>query len=270
MGQAAELDDKPKTETKAEKTPKRKHRVLKAVLGVFAFLLLGVVLFAGWLGLVPGLSLIMGSNTAKDLGVHYTDADFSSYQAKTSAVFIDFSEAPDNPAKPGKKAVFAVPKTTTDMTLTDQEITAALNSINWAWMPLNNPQVKFSDGSLEASGTINMAHITDFVHFIGGVGYDDAAVQKAVDYGKKTVGNAPIYIKAAASVENDTLTLQLQEVKIGRFTVPKDIANKVLRTGTTNAIVKADNFEAKKVTFTNGELHFSGTYPSKVYVKHPD
>lgn len=258
-------ETEPKTETIH---PKRRAKKLKIFLSLFFVVLLVLVLIAGWLGFVPGLSSLLGATKARDLGVHYTQTDFATYQLKTGTKFTDFNDAPDNPAKPGKKVVFADPKQADELAITQEEITAAVNSIDWAWMPLSNAQIKFTNDTVEVSGNIRLDHVQDFVRFIGGVGYSDSDVAKAVSWGKKFANNTAIYAKAKASVENDTLSLQLQQIQIGRFNVPMGIASKVVTTGTTNAIVRADNFEAKSVTFKNGTLQFSGTYPGTIYVKH--
>jgi hypothetical protein len=180
----------------------------------------------------------------------------------------DFATAPDNPSKPSKKVVFADPQTVENVTFTQQEITAAINSIKWEWMPLSDAQVKFGAGNtVEVSGNLNMQHIDDFVKFIGGVGYSDADVNKAISWGEKMVGNAAVYVKGTASVANDNLTLDLQQVQVGRYSAPVDISNRVFQTGASNALTRADNLEAKSVTFTSDAMHFSGSYPKTVYVR---
>jgi hypothetical protein len=264
-------DSKVESDVKNNRTvekSKKSHKLLYSLLIIFAVVIIIPVLIAGWFGFVPGLSSIMGANTPRDLGITYTEADYASYKEKTGVAFIDFSEAPENPNKPGKKIVFSDPKTVSNQEFTQEELTAAINSVGWAWMPLKNAQVKFTQDVVEVSGNLNIDNIDKFITFIGGVGYSNENVNTAISWGKKLVGDAPIYIKANATVANDQLTFNLVEAQVGRYSVPQDIADKVLSTGTTNAILKTDNLEATLAQPVDGALLFSGTYPTTIYVRY--
>lgn len=249
-----------------EVKPKKKHRAL-LIFGIIAAIIIAVpLLVAGWFGFIPGLSNLLGAKTPVDLGVKWSAADYESYLEKTNANFIDFSEAPVNPDDPSKKIVFADPVTVTNQTFTQEELTAAINSVGWAWMPISNAQVRLSQDTVEISGNLELENIENFVNFIGGVGYDDASVKTAADWGRRLAQGAPIYLKASTSVSNNQLDFSLQDVKIGRFSVPQDIANTVVFTGSTNSINNANNFSAESATFSEGLLNFSGQYPTTVYV----
>jgi hypothetical protein len=246
----------------------KKRRKWPWVVGTLVLIFIVIPVFVlGYLGFVPGLSSLMGATKARDLGVRYTEADFISYQTKTGRQFLDFANAPDNPLKPGKKTIFADSKPQDTFT-TQEEITAAINLVGWSWMPLTNAQVRFGDGTVEVSGNLNMDQISNFVNFIGGVGYNQSDVDKALSWGKRLAGNPPIYIKAAASVTNNVLDMNIEQVKIGRFNAPRDTASKVLNTGTVNALDNTYGLNTESATFSNGQLHFVGTSPSTIYVKH--
>lgn len=253
--------------TKTQKTKKKSRGKLFALIGVVvAIILLVPVLIAGWFGFIPGLSNILGAKDPVDLGVTWTEADYQSYLDKTNASFLDYENAPPNPEDPIKKTIFADPTTVANQTFTQEELTAAINSIDWAWMPISNAQVRLSDNTVEISGNLELDNIEKFVSFIGGVGYDDNSVQTAADWGRRLANGAPIYLKANASVSNDVLDFSLQDVKVGRFSIPQDIANRVVYTGSSNSINNAKNFDAESVTFEDGALQFSGTYPQTIYV----
>jgi len=249
-------------------TPKtKKHRIWPWIVAIIALIILIPVLITTFFGFMPGLSSIFGMNKPVDLGVKWTAADYASYQAKTGGKFVDFTTAPSNPNKPGKKIVFANPKQM-DVSLTQEEITATINSVGWLWMPIKNAQVKFVDGGLEVSGSVNAAYIPNFVSFIGGVGYSQSTVDQASSYAK-LLGDPPIYIKADASVSNNVLALNVTKAKVGRFNIPVNIANNVLSNGTGSIKTNAtpEGYEAKNVSFQGGQMHFFGTSPTTVYVK---
>ncbi len=246
----------------------KKHKKLKIFSIILAVVLIVPILVAGWYGFVPGLSNILGARTPRDLGVRWTEADFDSYKAKTNTNFIDFSNAPDNPNKPGKKTVFDDPKTVDNLQLTQEEITAAINSLGWSWLPATNVQVRLKNGVMEVSGNIKLDHIEQFVNFIGGVGYSNEDVSKAADWGRKLVNGGAFYAQGAASVSNDTLVLDLQRISIGRFNAPMDIAQKVIHTGGSNGIDRTDHLSVASATIGDGSLTFTGTYPTTIYVMH--
>ena len=253
--------------TKNTDKPKRKRTKLKISVAVLAILLLIPILFMGWMGFVPGLSDLFGATKARDLGVQYTDADYSSYLEKTNITLQDFTSAPPNPDKPGKFIVFSNPQTFTDLSVTQEELTAAINEIDWLWMPVKNAQVKLTNGIVEVSGNLNTQYATEFISFIGGVGYSESDVEKVVSYAQKFAADAPVYINATASVEDDKLSFRLNEVQVGRFNVPMDIANTVLSTGTTNAILNTKDLVATSAKPVEGAMLFTGTLPTTVYVK---
>lgn len=256
----------PEQTPKAKPARPKKRHVWRWVTGAIAILILVPVLFLGYMGLVPGLSSVFGSNKPKDLGVRYTAADYTSYQQKTGSQFLDFANAPPNPDKPGKKIVFADPKQM-DLNLTQSEVTAAINSVGWAWMPIKNAQVRIGDGTLEVSGNVSGAVIPNFVNFIGGVGYSQSDVEKASAWAKR-LGNPPIYLKGNVSVTDNVLDLRVTEAQIGKFKIPIASAEKVLSTGTYNIKNNAAGYYAKSASFQNGQLHFVGTAPTTIYVKH--
>lgn len=257
--------DQPKTATKRDQPRNKKRRLWPWVLAVIVVIILIPVVILAFFGLVPGVSSVLGFNKPKDLGVRYTSADYASYQSKTGGQFVDFANAPANPNKAGKKVVFANPKQM-DVKLTQEEITATINSVGWVWMPIKNAQVRMGNGTVEISGNVNASAIPNFVNFIGGVGYSQAVVDQASSWAK-ILGNPPIYIKANATVTNNVLTLQVTEGQVGKFKIPSSIAENVLKTGTTNIKNNAVGYDVQHAAFQDGQLHFVGTSPTTVYVK---
>jgi hypothetical protein len=257
-----------KQEEPTQSTTPKKRKKWPWVVGILAVLgvivLIPLIIFT-FMGIMPGFSNWFGFNKPVDLGVKWSAADWASYQQKTGGNFIDFTSAPLNPENNTKKTVFADPKQM-DVNLTQEEITAAINSSGWLWMPIKNAQVKFNNGQVEVSGNINTAYIPNFVNFIGGVGYSQADVEQATSWAK-LLGEPPIYIKANASVTNNIPSLQIVEAKVSRFSIPVDIANKVIQTGTNNAIPRTSGLDIQKATFSDGQLNFTGTTPTTVYVK---
>lgn len=261
-------EENTKEEEQTVQVTKKSHSKIKIFVAVVIFLVIILTLVVGWLGFMPGLSDLMGANKPKDLGVRYTMADYDGYRQKTNASFLDLDNAPSIQNNFGDKLIFDGFKSIEGLSLTQEEITATVNEIGWTWMPISNAQVKISDNTVEISGNLNLDYMNEFTDFIGGIGYNKEDVGKAVSFAKKFSGKPPIYVKVEASVVDDNLSLKLIDINIGRLAAPLEIAEKVLSTGTANAIKKIDKLEAKSATFeSDGTLKFDGVYPSIVYVR---
>lgn len=258
--------EEPKPETKTKKSHTGRNVFIGLAIGLI--IVIGVpVLIAGYFGLVPGVSTLMGATKAKDLGVTYTPQDYQAFLTKTQTNLQNYANAPVSPDNPAKKTVFADPVVVNNQVVSQEELTAAINESGWLWMPIKNAQVKLTDGTVEIAGNLQLDYITQFISYIGGVGYSQSDIDTAVGWGKKLVNNAPIYIKASGSVTNNQLQLSVQEAQIGRYSVPPEIAQQVLSAGTQSAINNTPHLDAQSATLNNGTITFTGTHPSTIYVK---
>ena len=57
-------------------------KIFKLLLIILLIIVVGAVLLLGYLGFIPGLSTIFGSDKPRDLGVKYTYADYVSAAQK--------------------------------------------------------------------------------------------------------------------------------------------------------------------------------------------
>jgi len=261
----------PQEEQVVSKEPKKKSfvgRIVKSILLFLLVVLIGGVLYAGWLGFIPGLSSLLGANKARDLGVSYSQVDIDSFLAKRSkdVLELNYADAPSNPSDPSYKYVFTDP-VALDATFTQAEITGRINETKWSGMPFVNVQVRFNDGgNIELSGNILSDKIKGFIDTIGGVGYSEEDIDTALTWLNRMAGNPAIYINADVQVINNSLQLSINEAKINRWSAPLDDANQVLSTATRNALAKVAGLSIDSVTFDSAGLHFIGTTPNKVYV----
>lgn len=259
--------ENPDAKSNEEFGKKQRGGTTKILLTIALILLIPLLLVGGWLGFVPGLSNIMGARSVKDLGVTYTEQDYESYLDKTSTEFLNINDAPAQPDSPNKKVVFADQATAENMTLTQEEITAAINESGWIWMPLTDVQVRMNDGGVEVAGRLNTDHLQSFITYIGGIDVDPGQVESAIGWAERLLGSAPVYLRVDTSISDGSLQLSLAEGNIGRFSIPTEIGNTVLRTGTESVLSNTPLLDISSVQFQDGSLQFSGTYPSTVYVK---
>lgn len=88
--------------TTNQKLDRRHHKLMIALATIFCLIIIFPIVLLGWLGFVPGLSGMMGSSKPKDLGVHYTPDDYTSYEQKTSFTLKEYSLAPVSPNNPNQ------------------------------------------------------------------------------------------------------------------------------------------------------------------------
>lgn len=245
----------------------KSHKLLWVIIVIIVIFLALPVLVAGWLGFVPGLSNLMGSADPKDLGVRYSQQDVDSYKQKTTIAIKDYSLAPQDPKNPAEKSVLANPKSVNEMNLTQEEITAAINSTGWTWMPVENTQVRITDGTIEISGKLNLDRIDEFSQYISDSGNNDQDVKNSINWAKRLTNNAPVYAKANAIITNNVLSFKLLEAQIGRLDIPLGKVGNELSNGGTQAIINADNFSVNSAELLDNNLLFTGVYPATIYLK---
>lgn len=104
------------------------------------------------------------------------------------------------------------------------------------------------------------------------LGYSEAEVQKAFEAARFIKVNPPIYFKGKPVIKNNQLTINAQTLEIGHFQVPLDKFNveDSLSNIAEDIFDEVPNFEAKSVTFKDGEMTFDGTVPAKQEVVMKD
>jgi len=190
-------------------------RTLARLFLLFVFLLIVIpILGLGFMGFIPGLSSILGTNKARDLGIKYTEADRLSGRAKSQ---IEYGVLPEN-----TDAVNSLVRTGTRVVKTEftsQEITALANNRSWKYWPYANVQVKFNaDGSAEISGNLIKDRLPGYGVYIG-------APKQAVDFAIKFLPDNPsFYLKMkAALIDNKVSLFEPESFQIGRVPLPVSI-----------------------------------------------
>ncbi len=234
-------------------------KLLLFLLFIPVVLILGIVLYLGYLGFIPGLSTIMKTDRPRDLGISYTEADFTKYNEKVGATVKPLDETKN----PGKNFVFSEPKEL-DVTLTAEECSARLNYAKWKYMPVTNLQVKFNDdSSLEVSGNLIVENIPQL---LSASGYKISNEQLNNLIGK--IDGLPInptfYAKAKPQVANNKATVAIESLEVGKLSIdPNKYDGNELATELVNQIfTTVDGFEAESITFSNQGMKFKGQAPT--------
>ena len=236
--------------------------IKRFVVGLIVVIIV-VVLGLGYLGFVPGVSKLLGSDKPRDLGITYTAADLKSITSKNHVQRIVLESAPDIKSSFVLKGTQAI-----NNVFTDKEITARLGQeSDWLFNPFTNVQVKIGkDGTVEASGVVRVDRLRGYAEATGVSSTDIEAISKGMDKYKVPRISFPAYVKGSLSIENNKLNIDLSELYIGKIPVAKalysqaksafeDFVYKRLTSGGYGSLY------VKSLSFSNGKMSFSGNIP---------
>ncbi len=212
----------------------------------------------GYLGIAPGVVGLFGSGGARDLGVRFTPADLESYNAKgqTRVTALPAGAGPHE----SMKVTGSVP---VKASFTGEELTAvaAEREKQWAYWPVTGCQIKIGqDGTVEASGILRVNRAYGYA---AAMGLPTSAVDQAMQVLKTIGSNPPVYIRGTGSVTNGKVQLDIEQLEIGRLSVPASILAQesgVAASG-IERIMSASGIQANSVSFTGGKLNFDGSKP---------
>jgi hypothetical protein len=174
-------------------------------------LLIVSVLILGYLGFVPVISNLFGSNKPKDLGIKHTETDRNSARIKGQVEWVALTEGEGGGGGyqlAGRRAV----KTE----FSSAEISALMNNRPWKYWPYKDVQVKFNkDGSGEISGIFLKDRLV-------GYGAKIEAPKEAVVFAQKLLPtNTVFYLKGKAALkENEVILFEPEVFELGRLSLP--------------------------------------------------
>lgn len=226
----------------------------------------GGVLVLGYFGIIPMPGDFFNVTKPKDLGVTYTKEDYDEFMEKTESQVLSLDKAPEE-LQTGPGIVFTSPKPY-DMSFTNSEISARINYSNWSSMPVENVQVKFSDGGIiEVSGNLITSKLKNIASIAGYGGYSEENVDKGLNWIEKLGSNPAFYLKAKTEITNNELNLDTESIEINRLGLPADQANKALTIAAETIIKSVTGLDTEKLTITENAYNFKGNAPSVIYSK---
>jgi hypothetical protein len=239
--------------------------IKKFVVGLIVVIIV-VVLGLGYLGFVPGVSKMLGSDKPRDLGITYTDADLKSITSKNRVQRIVLESAPDI------KSIFVL-KGSQAITnvFTDKEITARLGQeSDWLFNPFTNVQIKIGEnGIVEASGTVRVDRLKSYAEATGVSSTDIETISKGMDKYKVPRISFPAYVKGNLSIENNRVNIDVSELHIGKIPVPKGLYSQAKRSFEDFVYERLTSggygsLYVKSLSFSNGKMSFSGNIPKVI------
>lgn len=202
--------------------------------GIIGLVILGVLVLA-YLGFVPILSDLMGTNKAKDLGVTYSEANYASGLDKVPGAIVlnpQYLCATCPYTSSGSVAV--------NTNFTQEEFTAMMNKRNSQVGPLRDAQFKFNaDGTVEGSGILIDPRVS-----------------------------GPVYVKGKIdSASGRNATLKLDYAEIGKLPLTGDqakIAEQLANDIIQKTFAQNPGLSITDISIEEGKINFNGTLPKEV------
>lgn len=217
------------------------------------------ILLGGYLGLIPGVSAIFGSDKPRDLGIKTNPEILRTANSKTKT---EIANLPANTSI--DQSLRYEGSHPIDTTFSSEEITAMVNNSRWKYNPLSQVQVKINpDGSGEASGYIDFNAALQYATSFG-VSTDD--IDMALKKYPIPRTKFPFYIKATGSVTHNQLTAQVQKLELARIPVPSGIVGEYLSEALNfveDKYLNSPSLSVTKLENQSGKIYFQGSVPDK-------
>lgn len=158
-------------------------------------------LTVGYLGFVPGVSDVMGTNKPIDLGVEYTATDLNSANQKLSQLY--------SASKP------------TQIQLTSNELTALMadQSEKSESIPIQQPQVKVTETGVQISGILDVEKFSKITETSG----ISSSLKSQIESAARLVKTNPsIYLDMSIDVQDGELQTMINSAKIGQINIPRE------------------------------------------------
>jgi hypothetical protein len=232
-----------------------------------------VLLALGYLGFVPGVSDLFGSNKPRDLGVTYTLDDFQSARAKTGIGITDSpstnlpsTELPSNTTS--EQSLKLSNQGAANIILTQAELNALLSNPQWKNYPLSDCQLRINpDGTVEFTGILLKDRLVGYGKTIGTT---KDKLRFLTDYLKYLPSNPAFYIKGTVAVANGQIVnADITDFHVGNLSLTgpvQDHMDRLIQLAQTK-MAKSHDFSIQSLKLANGQLEFEGTLPGIVRTK---
>jgi len=228
---------------------------------LFTVLISGGALLAvgGYLGFVPYVNKLFGSDKPRDLGIRFAPGDSLKAQEKIGIKLVALPK--DTPVTESFKLKGKKPAS---YSMTSEELTAASNNRPWVYYPLSAVQVKINqDSSVEVSGMLDTVKLINYAEAIG---FDLTKPREYMNQYRLNFQKLPFYLKGIGSVHDNKVALDLQSAEIGRFAIPIEVVGQAetpVVSFIETFISKTPSFYAKRLEINSGKFIFEGSLPEE-------
>ena len=235
---------------------------MKKLLVVILLLFIVVVSILGYLGFVPIVSSVFGSNKPKNLGIKYTLEDKKTAVEKLGIKYDQLSAK-----ETAEKGLVLKGSHPVDKLLTSQELTALADTRQKqvALFPFKNVQIRINtDNTIEGSAILEF---NTALNYLLTLGVPLEQINQAVDKFKILRGELPVYLKVSGEVANNSSNVTVKSAEIARIPIPQSLVNKY--GPSLNNLVediisqRRPNHDIKSLKVENGQVHFVGSSPDE-------
>ncbi len=222
----------------------------RVILWLLLLLVLLGLFLLGRTGLVPGLSAAVGAAKPRDLGVRPAPEQFAAVVERLGYGLQNDPTATDPTAY---QKVYAG-QMRVDQVLTESELSSLLTYNHVSWWPFSEVQLKVHEnGTLEASLNV----ITQNIPWEQ---VPEGILRQLPD---RIPASVPVYLKGRLEpLGGARFQAEIERLEVGRVAVPDSVVNDQTVTEFINGRAAAiPGFAVESLTFQDGQLHFSGTFP---------
>lgn len=207
---------------------------------------IGALFAAGYfLGNVPIISDLLGTNEQRDLGVELSvESSYSGLDALNHPVTVeDLREIVANPQS----------FTSAHTTLTEEEVSSLLAIGHIPNFPFRTIQLDFgADGTVRSSGVLDTQTLQAL---IDDVGISNETIDKIMGY-VKTGRYVNYYVKGKCGIINNQLSLEIDKLEFGRVPFPGDfVENELTVVGyDVTSYLNTQGFNIRKLAISDGQI----------------
>jgi hypothetical protein len=219
-----------------------------------------IVLVLGYLGYMPIVSYIFGTNRPKDLGVKYTQEDIDSFIQKTG---MEGKALTSTQMTSGKSLIYKGQKKVENVELTQEELSYYFGSRDWVDHPLEDGmQIRIVDDEIEFSGAIDMDNVKNYA-LATNVPKDQ--VEKIDEYKKYLGNNKAFYLKGQLDVKDNKVNYDLDKIQVGNIKIPDSVmSNEEFNKIATERFTSIPGMDIESFEVKDGKAVFSGSLPQMV------
>ena len=216
------------------------------------------------MGLVPLLSDFLGAGKA-DLGIQYASSDilelrhsYEKYLAGVKRPDIGMTSAPtDSGQSKELKPDLTDTARHQAMSISNAQLSALLNSDKFTVLPMRDIQAKSGTGTIELSGILAADRLGPFLKSVGA----KAKLSEELQSRLSDLDGAPLYLKLDGGVENGSMNLKVQTVKVGLVSLPDALMAGVADRGIHANLMNQSGFSIQSLQFGEGGVRFDGVVP---------
>ena len=237
-------------------------KAIKIILIIVGRIVILGILVLGYLGFMPFVSKLFGSDKPVDLGVKYTQEDLNSMNSKSGVIQETLPSS-----TPAEKSIQFSGSTPIKNSFTSEELTAKINdnSSKWSFYPVSNVQIRFNtDGTAEMSGVLNIDKLYFWATSFGIPASD-------IDWGRNKLkfimSNPTFYFKASGTASNNNFNTELISASIGKLPIPIGWFSSYtpeINSYVNSKVHNVPGFNIKSGDINGGKLNVDLDYPATV------